>query len=142
MRSYALALTLIALIPAPAQADGGIVAASIIGGAAIGGMIAGAASGAPVVRTPTTVAVAPVAVDTVVIDRSRTLYGNRYVQFYGGYGIPGGPILAYGPDIDLYWYPAFRERVLLAAPVPATVERCYRARIEVRGLRRWVRKCE
>lgn len=136
------AVTMLALAPAAARADGGVIAASIVGGAAIGGIIAGAASGAPVVRAPAAVAVAPVAVDTVVIDRSRTLYGNRYVQFYGGYGIPGGPILAYGPDIDLYWYPAYREHVVFAAPVPATVERCYRARIEVRGMRRWMRICE
>jgi hypothetical protein len=131
MRRYALVvIAVVALAPASAQAGGAIIAAAI-GGMAVGGMIAGAAAQQPVV------------VDTIAIERSRIFYANRFVEFYGGYGTPGGATLAYGPEIDLYWYPAYRERTFVTVPaVAAPRPRCTPVHVRVGRTWRAGRFCE
>ncbi len=130
-KAAVLLLALVVMAPATAQAGGAIVAAAI-GGAAVGGLIAGTAAQRPVV------------VDAVVGERTRVFYANRFVQFYGGYGTPFGATLAYGPEIDLYWYPAYRERTLVVVPAvdDAGPVRCSPARVRVGRAWHAVRLCD
>jgi len=82
----------------------------------------------------------------VLFDQTRTIYANRFVQFYGGYGPPGGAILNDGSEIGVYWLPAYRVRTIVTTPVvystPVAPTPCRPARMKVRRSWHAVQICE